>query len=194
MISHTRPALVGALAAALFAATPAAASTPDAAGPYTWTVEKGHVLACAGEEGELRVDVELYENSAFGTHVQVSVRTAEAEYVRGGETDGGLFDNGTISRRLVVQPQPERAGASQTVDINGTYALTGPRERVHEVYDEPFGQVVSKGWRTPMSAAVTVSALGQQVDLACDPAFAFDLKVRRPAGTPTADPEANLAR
>lgn len=181
MISHTRPALVGALAAALFAATPAAASTPDAAGPYTWTVEKGHVLACAGEEGELRVDVELYENSAFGTHVQVSVRTAEAEYVRGGETDGGLFDNGTISRRLAVESQDEAAGSSQTVLISGSYAPGGPRQWVREVYDEPWGQVVSKGWKTPLSVAVTANALGQQVDLTCETAFAYDLKVRRPA-------------
>ncbi|MFI2380137.1 hypothetical protein ACH5AO_34575 [Streptomyces sp. NPDC018964] len=136
MIYHIRPAAAGALTAALLAATPAAASTPDTPGPYTRTVEKGHVLACAGAEGGLRVDVE---------------------------------------------PEEEAAGPSRTVAINGSYAPAGPRERVHEVYDEPFGQVTAKGWRTPLSAAVTVSALGQRVDLACDPAFAFDLRVRRPA-------------
>ncbi|GAA4961008.1 hypothetical protein ACFFUA_34570 [Streptomyces heliomycini] len=183
MIHHARSALAGVLTAAFLVATPAAASAPGTAGPYTRTVEKGHVLACAGTEGGTRVDIELYENSAFGTHVQVSVRTAETVYVRGGETDGGLFDDGTISRRLVVEPREETARSSQTVVISGSYAPAGPRERVHEVHDEPFGPVVTKGWRVPLSAVVTVNALGQRVGLACDPAFAFDLRVRRPAGS-----------
>lgn len=181
MTCRTHLAVPGALATVLLAATPAVAATPDAAGPYTWTVEKGHVLACAGEGGGVRVGVELYENSAFGTHAQVSVQTAETEYLRGGETDGGLFDNGTISRRLAVESQDEAAGSSQTVLISGSYAPGGPRQWVREVYDEPWGQVVSKGWKTPLSVAVTVNALGQQVDLTCETAFAYDLKVRRPA-------------
>ncbi|MEV5428094.1 hypothetical protein [Streptomyces sp. NPDC052701] len=181
MTHRTRLAAAGALAAALLAATPAVAAAAGAAGPYTWTVEKGHVLACAGEEDGLRVAVELYENSAFDTHAQVSVQTAGTRYLRGGETEGGLFDNGTISRRLVVAAQEEAAGSSETVVVNGSYVPAGPRERVHEVYDEPWGRVVSKGWNTPLSAAVTVDALGQRVDLTCDSAFAFDLKVRRPA-------------
>ncbi|MEZ3181768.1 hypothetical protein KYY02_24750 [Streptomyces pimonensis] len=182
MTCHARSALVGVLTAASFVATPAAASAPSTAGPYIRTVERGNVLACAGAEGGTRVDIELYENSAFGTHVQVSVRTAGTVYARGGETDGGLFDDGTLSRRLVVEPREEATRSSQTVVVSGSYAPAGPRERIHEVYDEPFGPVVTKGWKVPLSAVVTVSALGQQVDLACDPAFAFDLRVRRPAG------------
>ncbi|PNG19457.1 hypothetical protein C1J00_25540 [Streptomyces cahuitamycinicus] len=111
----------------------------------------------------------------------MSVQTAQTEYLRGGETDGGLFDNGTISRRLVVVPREETAESSRTVLINGSYAAAGPRQWVREVYDEPWGQVVSKGWKTPLSAVVAVNALGQQVDLTCETAFAYDLKVRRPA-------------
>ncbi|UOB15333.1 hypothetical protein MQE23_42590 [Streptomyces sp. HP-A2021] len=181
MIYRTHLAVPGALTTVLLATTPAVAATPGAAGPYTWIVEKGHLLACAGEEGGVRVSIDLYENSAFGTHAQVSVQTAQTEYLRGGETDGGLFNNGTISRRLVIEPQEETAGSSQTVLINGSYAPTGPRQWVHEVYDEPWGRVVSKGWKTPLSAAVAVNALGHQVDLTCEAAFAYDLKVRRPA-------------
>jgi hypothetical protein len=181
MTHRTQLAMAGALATVLLAATPAAAAASDAKGPYTWTVEKGHALACAGEEGGLRVNVELYENSAFGTHVAVSVQAGDIEYVRGGETEGGLFDNGRISRQLVVQPQEEAAANSETVVINGVYAPSGPRKWVHEVYEEPWGKVISKGWNTPLSAAVTVNALGQRVGLECDDAFAFDLRVRRPA-------------
>lgn len=181
MTYRTHLPMAGALATVLLAATPAVAATPGAAGPYTWTVEKGHVLTCAGEKGGVRVGIDLYENSAFGTHAQVSVQTAKAEYLRGGETGSGLFDNGRISRRLVVESRDEATGSSQTVLINGSYAPSGPRQRVHEVYDEPWGQVVAKGWKTPLSAAVAVNALGQRVHLTCETAFAYDLKVRRPA-------------
>ncbi|NSL42868.1 hypothetical protein [Streptomyces sp. 8P21H-1] len=186
MTHRFRLTVAGTLATTLLSATPAVAATPGTEGPYTWTVEKGHALACTGEGGGVRVSVDLYENSAFGTHAQVFVQTAETEYVRGGETAGGLFDDGRIRRRLVVAPQEpaaqERtAKSSRTVLVSGSYAPSGPRRWVHEVYDEPSGQVVSKGWNTPLSATVTVNTLGRRIGLTCETAFAYDLKVRRPA-------------
>jgi hypothetical protein len=182
MTYRARLAVAGALAAALLAPTPAVASTssPSSGAPFTVTREKGHLLECSGEQSGVHVAVQLYDNSAFGTHASVNVRTADTEYLRGGETDVGLFNNGTLSRELVVDQQGEAAGPSQTAVINGSYTPAGPRQRVHEVHGEPWGQVVSKGWKTPLSAAVTVQFLGQRVDLTCDNSFAFDNRVRRP--------------
>ncbi|MET7443179.1 hypothetical protein ACWERY_05585 [Streptomyces sp. NPDC004082] len=54
------------------------------------------------------------------------------------------------------------------------------------MYQEPWGQVVAKGWRTPLTAEVAVNVLGRQVQLTCDEAFAFDLRVKR-VGQPGAD-------
>ncbi|WP_221355966.1 hypothetical protein [Streptomyces beigongshangae] len=186
MTHRTRLTVAGALATALLSATPAVAATPGAGMPYTWTVEKGHALACTGEREGVRVSIDLYENSAFGTHAQVFVETAETEYVHGGETAGGLFDDGRIRRRLLVAPQEQTeqeqtAKSSRTVLVSGSYTTSGPRRWVHEVYDEPSGQVVSKGWNTPLAATVTVNALGRRVALTCETAFAYDLRVGRPA-------------
>ncbi|MFE8990227.1 hypothetical protein ACFYMI_20805 [Streptomyces collinus] len=181
MTYRARLAVAGALATVLLAPTPAVASTssPSSGAPFTITREKGHVLDCSGEHGGVHVAVQLYDNSAFGTHASLNVRTADTQYLRGGETDAGLFNNGTLSRTLVVDQQGEAAGPSQTAVINGSYTPAGPRQRVHVVHDEPWGQVVSKGWKTPLSAAVTVQVLGQRVDLTCDNAFAFDNRVWR---------------
>ncbi|GAA2451162.1 hypothetical protein [Streptomyces glaucus] len=182
MTCRTRTTVGGALAAMLLSALPtaAAASAPDSHGPFTLTEEKGHVLDCAGERNGVSAAVQLYENSAFGTYAYVSVRTADTEYLRDGETDAGLFDHGTISREVTVHEGGETTGPARTVVVDGSYTPAGPRQRVHEVHDEPWGQVVVKGWKTPLSAAVTVRVSGQRIDLACGDAFAFDHRVRRP--------------
>ncbi|NYI04815.1 hypothetical protein [Allostreptomyces psammosilenae] len=181
MIHRTRIVLAGALAAVLLAPAPALASAapPDSGAPFTMAREQGHALDCTGERNGVHVAVQLYENSAFGAHASMAVQTADAEYVGGGETEAGLFHDGTVWHRLVVEPQDETAGAAQTAVVSGSYAPAGPRRRVDEVHEEPMGPVVVKGWNTPLAAAVTVRVLGQEVDLTCGDAFAFDLRVWR---------------
>jgi hypothetical protein len=191
MTHRNRMAIAGALVAALLSPVPAFAAerSVDTGAPVTRTVEKGHLASCTGQDDGLDVTLELYENSTFGAHTNVSVRTAETEYVGGGPADAGLFGDGAISARVAVAPQEEMAPSSETAVsettvsetavISGSYAPAGPRERVHDVVEEPWGKVVTKGWRTPLSAGVTVRVLGREATLTCHDAYAFDLRVLR---------------
>lgn len=175
-------AVLGAATAAVLALPAVASASPHATQtPLTVTREKGHVLACTGTGPGVDVVVDLYDNDVFGTHAAVSVRTPDDEYVRGGETGAGLFDKGRIRREFVLDS--ETSGTAQTVVVSGAYVRSGPTKRVHEVYDEPFGQVVTKGWNYPLRAGVTVRTMGQQVKLTCGEAFAYRLTTWRPDST-----------
>jgi hypothetical protein len=175
-------AVLGAAAATVAAHPAVATASPhDSGTAVTVTREKGHVLACTGTAAGVEVTVDLYDNNVFGTHAAVSVRTADDEYVRGGETEAGLFHKGRIEREFVVDS--ESSGSAHTVVVSGAYARSGLPKRVHEVYDEPFGQVVTKGWNYPLKADVTARTMGRQVKLTCGDAFAYKLTTWRPDDT-----------
>ncbi|WP_165985829.1 hypothetical protein [Streptomyces sp. YIM 98790] len=145
-----------------------------------WTREAGQVVWCQGGQGDSRVVLDLYQNSVFGAHVSLSAEVAGVEYGGGGPVAGPLFDDGTISAPVAVEELGEGPSpAPQEAVISGSYAEAGPRQRVREVVEEPFGTVVSKGWRTPLTAEAAVEVLGQEFILDCTDAFAFDLRVRR---------------
>ncbi|GGQ37171.1 hypothetical protein GCM10010266_70750 [Streptomyces griseomycini] len=175
-------AMLGAATAAVVALPAVATASPhDSETPVTVTREKGHVLACTGTASGVEVAVDLYDNDVFGTHAAVSVRTPDDEYARGGETGAGLFHKGRIKREFVLDSGT--SGTAQTVVVSGSYVRSGPPKRVHEVYDEPFGQVVTKGWNYPLKAGVTVRTMGRQVKLTCGEAFAYKLTTWRPDST-----------
>ncbi|CAL9358137.1 hypothetical protein [Streptomyces sp. Tu 3180] len=175
-------AVLGAAAVAVVALPAVATASPhDSGTPVTVTREKGHVLACTGTASGVEVTADLYDNDVFGTHAAVSVRTPDDEYVRGGETEAGLFRKGRVEREFVVGS--ETSGTARTVVISGAYVRSGLPKRVHEVYDEPYGQVVTKGWNYPLKADVTARTMGQQVKLTCGDAFAYKLTTWRPDST-----------
>jgi hypothetical protein len=175
-------AALGAAATAVAALPAVAAASPyDSGAPVTVTREKGHVLACTGTAAGVEVAVDLYENNVFGTHAAVSVQTPDDQYVQGGETEAGLFHKGRVEREFVVDS--ESSGSAHTVVVSGVYTRSGLPKRVHEVYDEPFGQVVTKGWNYPLKADVTVRTMGRQVKLTCGDAFAYKLTTWRPDDT-----------
>ncbi|MEU1039147.1 hypothetical protein ACFYP4_09475 [Streptomyces sp. NPDC005551] len=178
MQAGKRVAVTGALAATLLAAAPAAVAG-DRDASVGVTREKGHAVACQAEQDGIQVSLELYENSAFGTHIGLSLEADGQEYGGGGPVEHGLFDQGVISGQVAYNRLEETAGEEQVARIQGSYEVSGPRVRVREVYQEPWGEVVSKGWRTPLAAEVSLNVLGRQVQLTCGEAFAFDLRVKR---------------
>ncbi|MER8226312.1 hypothetical protein ABTZ58_38605 [Streptomyces sp. NPDC094143] len=173
-----RTAIIGALAATLLTAAPAAVADGQDTS-VSVTREKGHAVACLAEMHGVQVSLELYENSAFGTHVSLSVEVDGQQYGGGGPVERGLFDRGVISGQVAYSRLEEDAGDQRIARVAGSYEASGPRVRVREVHPEPWGKVVTRGWRTPLAADVTVNVLGRQMELNCGEAFAFDLRVKR---------------
>jgi hypothetical protein len=183
MVVGKRVVVTGALAAALLAAAPAAVAG-ERGTSIEVTREKGHAVTCQAEQDGLQVALELYENSTFGTHVSLSLEADGQEYGGGGPVEDGLFDHGVIAGQVAYSRLEGAAGEQRIARVEGSYEVSGPRTRVRDVYQEPWGQVVAKGWRTPLAAEVAVNVLGRQVQLTCGEAFAFDLRVKR-AGEPS---------
>lgn len=183
-----RAAMTGVLAATLLTAAPAAAADgrEESLGV---TRERGHAVVCQAERDGTQVSLELYENSAFGTHVSLSVEADGTQYGGGGPVERGLFDRGVISGHVAYSELEEDGAEQRIARVQGSYEASGPRVRVREVHPEPWGEVVTKGWRTPLAAEVTVDVLGRPMRLTCDEAFAFDLRVKR-VGDPGADERA----
>ncbi|MFE6199287.1 hypothetical protein [Streptomyces sp. NPDC057838] len=184
-----RTAITGALTAALLTAAPTVVAD-DRAGAPTPTREKGHAVACQAEQNGIQVSLELYENSAFGTHVGLFAEADGQQYGGGGSVQHGLFDRGVISGQVAYSRLEEAAADEQIAHVQGSYEVSGPRVRVRETHTEPWGKVVTRGWRTPLAAEVTVHVLGRQVELTCGEAFAFDLRVKR-VGEPGAGERAS---
>ncbi|NBM14427.1 hypothetical protein [Streptomyces sp. GC420] len=180
----TRVALACLIGAGVVASTAGAAqATPAAQGGSTpvKTIEKGYALSCAGQSAGVTVAVDLYQNSAFGSHTSVSIETPEGEYGGGyGPEDTTLFSNGTIAAAIPVRKLDDTAEPAGDAVIGGTYAAAGRPEPVHEVVEDPAGHyVITKGTNTPLRTAATVKVLGTTVPLSCSTAFAFDLTVWR---------------
>ncbi|MFE9643405.1 hypothetical protein ACFYO0_04485 [Streptomyces sp. NPDC006365] len=173
--------LVGVGAVASTAGTAQAAPAAEGGSKPVKTVEKGYALSCAGQSAGISVAVDLYQNSAFGSHTGVSIETPEGEYGGGyGPEDTTLFSDGTIAADIPVRKLDDTAEPAGDAVISGAYSAAGPPKPVHEVIEDPAGHyVISKGTNTPLRTTATVNVLGRTVPLSCSTAFAFDLTVWR---------------
>jgi hypothetical protein len=147
----------------------------------TRTIEKGYALSCTGRSGSVAVAVDLYQNSAFGSHAGLSVETPEGEYGGGyGPEATTLFSEGAIAADIPVRKLDDTAEPMGDAVISGTYAAAGRPKPVHEVIEDPAGHyVITKGTNTQLRTTATVDVLGERVPLSCSTAFAFDLTVWR---------------
>ncbi|ELS50825.1 hypothetical protein [Streptomyces viridochromogenes] len=161
-------------------AAQAAPSAESGAKPVK-TIEKGHALSCTGRSEGVTVAVDLYQNSAFGSHASLSVETPDGEFGGGyGPRDTTLFSNGTIAADIPVRKLDDTAEPVGNAVISGTYTAAGRPKPVHEVIEDPAGHyVITKGTNTQLRAVATVDVLGEKVPLSCSTAFAFDLTVWR---------------
>ncbi|MDO0909368.1 hypothetical protein QQM39_00345 [Streptomyces sp. DT2A-34] len=180
----TRTALTCLIGAGMVTAVGGAAQAAPAAeggSKPVKTIEKGHALSCTGQSGGVSVAVDLYQNSAFGSHASLSVETPDGEYGGGyGPQDTPLFTNGTIAADIPVRELDDTAEPVGDAVISGTYAAAGRPKPVHEVVEDPAGHyVITKGTNTPLRTVATVDVLGERLPLSCSTAFAFDLTVWR---------------
>jgi hypothetical protein len=182
--STTRAALVCLATVGTLAAVPGAAQAAGSAeggSTPTRTVERGHAVNCSGRSGDVFVAVDLYQNSAYGTHTGVVVETPDGEYGGGyGPEDTTLFSGGAIAADIPLRRLDDTREPAGDAVVTGTYTAAGQPTRVHEVIEDPAGHyTVTRGTNTPLDASVTVEVLGQAVPLSCSTAFAFDLTVVR---------------
>ncbi|MGI5372811.1 hypothetical protein ACQEV2_00810 [Streptomyces sp. CA-251387] len=145
------------------------------------TVEKGYALSCTGQSGSVTVAVDLYQNSAFGSHAGLSVETADGEFGGGyGPEETTLFSNGMITADIPVRKLDDTAEPVGDAVISGTYVAAARPKPVHEVIEDPAGHyVITKGTNTQLRTVATVEVLGVRVPLSCSTAFAFNLTVWR---------------
>ncbi|WP_128374645.1 hypothetical protein [Streptomyces cavernae] len=173
--------LIGAgMVATAGAAAQAAPATENGFKPER-TIEKGYALSCTGQSGGVTVTVDLYQNSAFGSHVGLSVETPDGEYGGGyGPEDTTLFSNGTIAAEIPIRKLDDTAEPAGDAVVSGTYADAGQPKHVHEVIEDPADHyVITKGTNTQLETVATVDVLDDSVPLSCSTAFAFDLTVLR---------------
>ncbi|PJE93865.1 hypothetical protein CUT44_32245 [Streptomyces carminius] len=145
------------------------------------TVEQGYALNCSGSSGGVSVTVDLYQNSAFGSHTGISVETPEGEYGGGrGPVEDPLFSGGAVSAGIPIRRLDDTGEPAGEAVVTGTYTAAGKPARVHEVTEDPADHyVITRGTNTPLTASVAAEVLGERVPLTCSTAFAFDLTVTR---------------
>ena len=167
---RTAVVAAGLVAAGLGAAGAALASVPsEHAGPRT-TVEtqRGIVLECHGEG----VQATVYENSRYGNSLVVIVGDPGDDLFGSVERDAPFVVDGRLDETVAVR-------GGHTATIAGTLAPTGRPTRITEPVQDAGEQVVSRGTNRPLATDLVVTVDGTATPVTCDPAFTFDLEVRR---------------
>lgn len=105
-----------------------AAAAADGSGASR-AVERGYAVSCVGEAGGVSVVVDLYQNSAYGTHAGVSVTAADGmEYGGGyGPEEFLVFDGGRVDASVPVRRLDESGEAAGSAVVTGVYATAGRR-------------------------------------------------------------------
>ncbi|RYP83921.1 hypothetical protein EKO23_17750 [Nocardioides guangzhouensis] len=167
---RTAVVAAGLAAAGLGVAGAAFASVPaEHAGPRT-TVEtqRGTVLECHGEG----VQATVYENSRYGSSLVVIVGDPGDDLFGSIERDTPFVVDGLLDETVAVR-------GGRTATITGTLTPTGQPTRITEPVQDAGEQVVSRGTNRPLATDLVVTVDGTPVTVTCDPAFTFDLEVRR---------------
>lgn len=141
--------------------------------------EKGFVAFCTGAAGGYTVTADLYQNSTAEVPPVVVVERSDGTVLVGnGSTEGDVFDNGTIDVDVDLVNREDDASAGPA-SVTGTYSLVGKPKRVHEKIRDAGEIIIVRGTNTQLDVDLSAHYAGATIPLSCDPAFAFDLTVRR---------------
>jgi hypothetical protein len=162
-------AAAGLLLSAL-AGTVATGATAGAAAPE-WKTERGIVIECTGEAHGLRVWTSVYENQRYGNTVQVVL----------GDPDDGNGNSRNSDEKFLVDGVLR---ASVKVDgtravIKGTAERYGARTKVYEEYEDAGFLIKTRGFHRQLETDLVAKYDGKTVPLTCDPAFYYDLEVKK---------------
>jgi len=165
--------LAGSIAATASEPGPTApTATSDTAPPTTTEHQSGVVLEGTADLGGQPVMVTVYDNSRYGSSIQVVI---------GDPDDGGVIGYAEQATPYVVDG---RIDATIEVDgrpltLVGTVTPSGRPARLVEPMQDGGEQLVTRGTHTDLVADVNLGYGGDTVAVAFAPAFAFDLEVRR---------------
>ena len=166
------PAVAAVVLAGIGTADAAPAHEPSpasvAASPTSVEIQRGVVLEGYGDGAFVTV----YENSRYGNSLQVVLGDPdEGGHVGYVEQSDPVVVDGVLTVTLDIDGFP--------AELSGTVTPTGRPERLVEPMQDAGEQLVTRGTHTRLLTDITLSYRGTVVSLAFDPAFAYDLEVRR---------------
>jgi hypothetical protein len=163
-------AAAGLLATAL---TPAVVtSAPAHAGPG-WERERGIVIECTGQAQGVQVWTSVYENRPYGNTVQVVIGDPDDGLDKARNTEPGdrfLVDG-------VVQAWVKIDGKRAV--IKGTAERYGERKKIYDEMDDGGNLIKTRGFHRQLHTELVATYAGKVVPLTCDPAFYYDLEVKK---------------
>lgn len=145
-------------------------STAIALPPTSTQQEHGIVMEGTGAADGLEVMATLYENSRYGSSLQVVIGDPELDRIGFIEQAEAFVVDGRLDAEVVVD--------GKVASVTGTVERSGRPTKVVEPLQDAGEQIVVRGTHTQLAADVTLSYDGIDVPLEFAPAFAFDLETR----------------
>jgi hypothetical protein len=171
MNSKTSRGLAAAgLLATAFVGAVATTGAAQAAAPE-WKKERGVVIECQGDKHGVQVWTSVYENQRYGNTVQVVIGDPDAGNGNLRETDEKFLVDGSVHASVKV-------GGKKAV-IRGTAERFGARTKVYEEYDDAGFVIKTRGFHRQLRTDLVAKYDGKFVPLTCDPAFYYDLEVKK---------------
>lgn len=132
--------------------------------------QAGVVLEGTADAGQ-PVLVTVYENSKYGSSIQVVLGDPDEENFGYVEQPGALIAGGVLDVTIDVKGTP--------VTLRGTVAKTGRPEKIQESYQDAGQQIVDKGTHTQLATDIDVIVRGVTAPVSFAPAFAYDIESRK---------------
>lgn len=174
-------AVLGSALLAVALGAPLAGSATGTAAPVTepaatdspTTVEhqSGVVLEGTAEVGGEPVFVTVYDNSRYGSSIQVILGDPDAGHFGYAEQATPYVVDGRLDATVMVDGHP--------VTLSGTVVDAGRPSRLVEPQQDGGEQIVTRGTNTDLLTEVVITVRKDSAVVAFAPAFAFDLEVRR---------------
>jgi hypothetical protein len=150
----------------LLATGPAA----QAAAPE-WKRERGIVVECTGDAHGLHIWTSVYENHRYGNTFQVVVGDPDDGHGNVRNTEDRFLVDGAVKATVLVD--------GKRAVVKGTAERVGPRTKVYEEYDDAGFLVKTRGFHRQLRTDLIARYAGTTVPLTCDPAFSYDLEVKK---------------
>ena len=162
-------AAVGLLATALVGGI-ATTGTAHAVAPE-WKSERGIVIECTGDAHGVQIWTSVYENQRYGNTVQVVIGDPDDGNGNLRETEETFLVDGAVKASVKVN--------GKKAVIKGTAERYGARSKVYEEYDDAGFLIKTRGFHRQLRTDLVATYAGKVVPLTCDPAFFYDLEVKK---------------